>query len=390
MTRIRIIVSNAPTGRVTGFSYSSRASGPDGYRELALSPVTHVALSVLYQVHRKTIEQRLNSAGPVLISRDWTERSVEGQGKLQEHGCAFAEAFADGADVAAVLAGYGAHEEEAEAGALDLDAVADAGAIEALEDAFELVRGQAETGVRDGEHGKGVALDEEATADVDAVGRVLHRIVEEVEDRCAEVFRMAEGEEADVSGDGLDGDGFFGEVIATEDGADALLEEGLELDAGALRGAGALAEFSGLEDLLDRGEEAVGVGAHDAVEVCTLLVADGTALEGVQIEADAGERGLELVGDGVEEAVLAVVAADLAEEEDGVEDDTGDQDAEEQDTQNVDRDACSVGGQPGDVERDGKADQADTQGDEEGLGSAAARKVHGMVPSIAAGCPAGE
>ena len=82
--------------------------------------------------------------------------------------------------------------------------------------------------------------------------------------------------------------------------------------------------------MLDGGEEAVGVLAHDGVELLALGLVAGVALEGFEVEADAGDGGLELVGDGVEEAVLALVAADFADEEDGVEDDAGDEDGEEE------------------------------------------------------------
>ena len=58
---------------------------------------------------------------------------------------------------AAVLAGDAADQEEAEAGAFDLDRVAAGDAIEALEDAFELVGRKADAGVGDGERDLGVA-----------------------------------------------------------------------------------------------------------------------------------------------------------------------------------------------------------------------------------------
>ena len=87
-----------------------------------------------------------------------------------------------------------------------------------------------------------------------------------------------------------------------------------------------------LSDLLDGGEEPVGVGEHDPVELLALGLFDGAALEGLEVEADAGDGGLELVGDRVEEGVLTFVAADLADEEDGVEDDAGDEGAEEDNT----------------------------------------------------------
>ena len=41
-------------------------------------------------------------------------------------------------------------------------------------------------------------------------------------------------------------------------------------------------------------------------------------MESFEVEADAGDGGLEFVGDGVEEGVLSLVAADLTDDEDGV------------------------------------------------------------------------
>ena len=124
-----------------------------------------------------------------------------------------------------------------------------------------------------------------------------------------------------------------GEVVALEGDGDAVGDEGLEVDEGAVLLAVALAEFSGFEDLLDGGEEAVGVGEHDVVELLSLFFGGCAALEGFEVEADAGDGGFELVGDGVEEGVLTLVAADLADQKDGVEDDTGDEDGEEDDAE---------------------------------------------------------
>ena len=73
---------------------------------------------------------------------------------------------------------------------------------------------------------------------------------------------------------------------------------------------------------------------HDGVELLALYgVEVGASLQGFQIQPDAGDGGFELVRDGVEEGVLALVAADLADEEDGVEGDTGGEDGEEDDAE---------------------------------------------------------
>ena len=79
-----------------------------------------------------------------------------GEGEGEGDGGAEVGAGAGGGDAAAVLAGDGADEEEAEAGALDADSVAAGDAVEALEDALELVGGDADAGVGDGERDVGV------------------------------------------------------------------------------------------------------------------------------------------------------------------------------------------------------------------------------------------
>ena len=96
-----------------------------------------------------------------------------------------------------MLAGDGADEEEAEAGAFDADCVAAGDAVEAFEDAFELVGREAEAGVGDGERDLGGAHDGDGAANVDAVGRVFDRVVEQIEHGGAQVL----GDAADVEAD---------------------------------------------------------------------------------------------------------------------------------------------------------------------------------------------
>jgi hypothetical protein len=82
------------------------------------------------------------------------------------------------------------------------------------------------------------------------------------------------------------------------------------------------------------------------------------------------------VGDGVEEGVLTLVAADLADQEDGVEDDAGDEGCEEDDADDEDGDVFLALDDPGDVEGDGEAGEQYAEGDEEGDCSAASVDVH--------------
>jgi len=314
-------------------------------------------------------------------------RNGIGEGEGEGDGGAEVGAGAGGGDAASVLAGDGADQEEAEAGAADARGVAARNAVEALEDAFELVGGKADASVGDGEGDVAVFDDGERAADFDGVGRVLDGVFEEIEDCGAEVLGDGADVEADVAGDGGELDGFGLEVVAQEGDGDAVGDEGGEFDEGAVLGA-AGAEFAGLEDLLDGGEETVGVGQHDLVELLLLFLGDGVALEGFEVEADAGDGGLELVGDGVEEGVLALVAADFADQEDGVEDDSGGEQAEENEAKDYQGKAALVEDDPGDVEDDEADNYEHTEGDGKCDGSAASVDVHGVEMSISgvAGC----
>ena len=243
--------------------------------------------------------------------------------------------------------------------------------------------GEAYAGVGDSEGDEGVADDGEAAADVDVLRAVLDRVVEQVEQGDAEVFGDAEDVEANCARSRFELDGFGRKVVAAEGDGDAVGDERGKLEEDAVLVALALAELAGLEDLLYGGDETVGVGEHDLVELLALRLGELAALEGFEVEADAGDGGLELVGDGVEEGVLTLVAAELADEEDGVEDDAGDEQGEEDDAEDHVEQVCFVGEDPGDVERDGRADEKHAEHDREGCRSASSGHVHGLGMSIA-------
>ena len=148
-----------------------------------------------------------------------------GEGKGQGDGGALVKAGTVGGDIASVLANDVADEEEAEAGAFDSDGVAAGNAVEAVEDAFVLVGRQAEAGVGNAKGSPGVVGDGEGAADVNTIGGVFDGVIEEVEDGGAEVFGDALNVETDGAGDGLDDDGFRGEMVALEGDINAVSDE---------------------------------------------------------------------------------------------------------------------------------------------------------------------
>ena len=119
-------------------------------------------------------------------------------------------------------------------------------------------------------------------------------------------------------------------------------------------------------------------GADDAVELAPLLVVEGAALQRLDVQADARDGGLELVRDGVQEGVLALVAADFADEEDGIQHHASYQCAEEDDAEYEVDDAGAIEQDPGDVEGDRQAGEHHAEGDGEGDGSAASGDVHAL------------
>ncbi len=107
-----------------------------------------------------------------------------------------------------------------------------------------------------------------------------------------------------------------------------------------------------------------------------LLAGDVTAAHGVQIQADGGDGCLQLVRNGIQEAVLLLVAAHFADQEDGIEDESDDQESKKRDADDQRGEAAPVENDPAKLERDGNADQADTERDEEEYGTTAPGDPH--------------
>jgi hypothetical protein len=135
----------------------------------------------------------------------------------------------------------------------------------------------------------------------------------------------------------------------------------------------------GVQDLLDGAQQTVAVGEHDVVELCAARRVHLARLEGFEVEADGGDGRLQLVRDGVDEGVVLLVAAYLADEEGGVEDEAGDDDGEEDDAEDEQRDLSPVEQNPADVEREREDDEADAERQKEDNGFAAAADAHACI-----------
>ena len=76
-----------------------------------------------------------------------------------------------------------------------------------------------------------------------------------------------------------------------------------------------VADFAGLQHLLDRPPQPVGVVQHQFVELLALRFVHVAPLQSLEVEADGRDRGLQFMSDGVDEAVVIFVQPDFAHQE---------------------------------------------------------------------------
>ena len=204
-----------------------------------------------------------------------------------------------------MLGDDGAADGEAEAGAAHGAGVGRVDLVEAFEDAFELVFGDAAALVADLEFGL-VAVDA-ACAQVDlGIGRGE---LDGVGDEVGEGLEDAVGVGPDIDPLGVEGDaelGLGGAGLLQAGGAAEEVVGGTHgvVELG-LAGAYAL-EF---EDVVDQPDQAIGVSGGDVEHLAELFRALVEAASGDEAErgAERGERGAQLVGDGGDELVLHAV-----------------------------------------------------------------------------------
>ena len=77
----------------------------------------------------------------------------------------------------------GAHDEQAEAGSLDLKTGASGNAIETFEDAFQFRRGNADAAIADAQRDVFIVGSLDAHRDIHLVAGILHSVVEQVGNR---------------------------------------------------------------------------------------------------------------------------------------------------------------------------------------------------------------
>ena len=89
-----------------------------------------------------------------------------------------------------------------------------------------------------------------------------------------------------------------------------------------------MANFSGLEDLLDRAQQTIGIVQHEAIELVALGFIHIAVLQGLQVKPDGGDGRLQFVGDGIDKTVMLLIAPNLPHQEAGIYDQPGNQQRE--------------------------------------------------------------
>src|SRR5206468_1199607 len=80
----------------------------------------------------------------------------------------------------------------------------------------------------------------------------------------------------------------------------------------------ALANLSRAQYLFHRAHETISIVQHQTVKIAPLIVGERAAFKGLQVKPNGGNRRLQFMCNGVEEAILLLTAADFADKKDGV------------------------------------------------------------------------
>ena len=126
-----------------------------------------------------------------MVSSGYRTRALRRRGQLERECGAASHALALRKRAAAMAFGGLRDDEQAEAGAFDALRQRPRRAIEAAEDALGLVRRDADALVAHADDGEVLLAFVDLDLDAHALARVLHRIVQQVEDRAAKMIGIA-------------------------------------------------------------------------------------------------------------------------------------------------------------------------------------------------------
>src|SRR5208282_2497643 len=110
-----------------------------------------------------------------------------------------------------------------------------------------------------------------------------------------------------------------------------LAHQRVEFQRQALGRAFLVHRLSRFQHLFHGVQQALGIEQHQLVELAPLRFSDLESLQRLKIELDGRDRRLQFVSDRVDEAVMLLVAANLANQKNGIEDEAGNDGAKKND-----------------------------------------------------------
>ena len=265
-----------------------------------------------------------------------------------------------------MLVDYRADDEEAESSSFDTVGDTARNTVEALEDLLQFATGDADPMIDDPDRNLLPLEGREFNLHLDLVEGVLDGIVDQIGDGRAQLLRVSANKGRNFRAQMVnEGERLGRKVHPLAGQLRAVPDEQCEVDWGLAPRSSTMPRLTGSQDLLDGMQEPVVFVEHDAIELLALLLAQLMLLEGFEVEADRGNRGLQFVCDGVDEAVVLLIASDLPDKVDGVEDQSRNDEEEECDSQHQHGNLPPVEDDPADVEGDGEDNQTDPEDGEE-------------------------
>ena len=259
-----------------------------------------------------------------------------------------------------------------------------ADAVEAGEDEGQVRAAHPDAVVAHPHVGLAVGVAPHLDLDLDAVPRVLDRVVEQVDDRRLQGLRVPGHAQA---GRPLVADGLLRELVPGGGELDRVAGDAGEVERPRV-GHRPVGVHRGVQDVVDGRVQPLDVLPHRPVELRAPLGGHVAVLERVEVELERGHRRLQLVGDGAHEVRLPLVEAHLAQQQDDDEHEAGDEEQEEQASEEVGDDAGGAHGAgrrlgrgqdlPGHGEGHRHHDEPDADGHVVPLGPPRARELGGL------------
>src|SRR5271156_5424897 len=152
----------------------------------------------------------------------------ERPGKLQPDGRPTAFSLRFGHYVSPVLAGDGTNQEESQARAFDAKNIARRYPVEAREDPFQMQRSNPQAMIGNSQQHPRIAVECKMHFQLRPLGRILNRIIKNVEHRGAQILWIADYRQLLCGGVYRELDSGFLQVVALQGGTDALLNHVVE------------------------------------------------------------------------------------------------------------------------------------------------------------------